>query len=150
MGHVGEELGFVFRGKRQLGSFFLKCVAGLFDLGVLAFDFGIFALDFSVLPGEQPGLGAQLFIGLLKLALAGLQLNRQLLRLREQPFGTHRRFDGIEHRAYTLREQIEKCQRPGTEFLQRSQLNDCLYPSLKQHRQHNNAHLPGIAETAGN
>ena len=101
MGHVGEELGLVFRGERQLGGFFLERVAGLLDLGVLALDLG-------VLLGEQPGLGAQLLIGLLEFALAGLQLDGELLRLREQALGAHRRFDGIEDRADALGEQIEE------------------------------------------
>ena len=46
VGHVGQELGFVFRGERQLGGLFLERVAGLLDLGVLALDLG-------VLLGEQ-------------------------------------------------------------------------------------------------
>ena len=75
VGHVRQELGLVFRGERQLGGFFLERVAGLLDLGVLALDLG-------VLLGEQPGLGAQLLVGLLEFALAGLQLDGELLRLR--------------------------------------------------------------------
>ncbi len=69
VGHVGQELGLVFRGERQLGGFFLERVAGLLDLGVLALDFG-------VLLGQQLGLGAQLLVGLLEFALAGLQARR--------------------------------------------------------------------------
>ena len=89
VGHVGQELGLVFRGERQLGGLFLERAAGLLDFGVLALDLG-------VLLGEQPGLGAQLLVGLLELALARLQLDGQLLRLRQQAFGAHRRLDGIE------------------------------------------------------
>ena len=70
-------------------GFFLERVAGLLDLGVLALDLG-------VLLGEQLRLGAQLFVGLLELTLAGLQLGSELLRLREQPLGAHRRLDGVE------------------------------------------------------
>ncbi len=87
--HVRQELGLVLRGERQLGGLFLERAAGLLDLGVLALDLG-------VLLGEQLGLGAQLLVGLLQFALARLQLDGQLLRLREQAFGAHRRFDGIE------------------------------------------------------
>ena len=101
VGHVGQELGLVFRGERQLGGFFLQRVAGLLDLGVLALDLG-------VLLGEQLRLGAQLLVGLLQLALAGLQLDRELLRLREQALGAHRRLDGVEHRADALGELIEE------------------------------------------
>ena len=81
--HVGEELGLVLRGERQLGGLFFQGAAGLLDLAVLALDLG-------VLLGEQPRLGAQLFVGLLQLALARLQLDGQLLRLLEQAFGAHR------------------------------------------------------------
>ena len=45
--HVGQELGLVLRGERQLGGLLLERVAGLLDLGVLALDLG-------VLLGEQP------------------------------------------------------------------------------------------------
>ena len=72
VGHVRQELRLVFRGERQLGGLFLQRVAGLLDLGV-------FALDFGVLVGEQLGLGTELFIALLKLALAGLQVDSELL-----------------------------------------------------------------------
>ena len=101
VGHVRQELGLVFRGERQLGGLFLERVAGLLDLGVLALDLG-------VLLGEQLRLGAQLFVGLLEFALAGLQLDGELLRLREQALGAHRRLDGIEDRADALRELIEE------------------------------------------
>ena len=99
--HVRQELGLVLRGERQLGGLFLERVAGLLDLGVLALDLG-------VLLGEQPRLGAQLLVGLLQFALAGLQLDGELLRLREQALGAHRRFDGVEHRADALRELVEE------------------------------------------
>ena len=39
--HVGEELGLVLRGQRQLGGLFFQRATGLLDLGVLAFHFGI-------------------------------------------------------------------------------------------------------------
>ena len=99
--HVGQELGLVLRGERQLGGLFLQRVAGLLDLGVLALDLG-------VLLGQQPGLGAQLLVGLLQLALARLQLDGELLRLRQQALGAHRRLDGVEHGADALRELIEE------------------------------------------
>ena len=109
--HVREELGLVFRGERQLSSLFLERPASLLDLGVLALDFG-------VLLGKQLGLQAQLFIGILKLRLAGLQCNGQLLRLHEEALGAHRRFDGIEDRADALGEQIEERERAGMEVLE--------------------------------
>ena len=140
MGHVRQELGFVFRGERQFGRLFFERAAGLLDLGVLAFDFG-------VLFGEQLGLGAEFFIGLLQLRLARLQLDGELLRLREQPFGPHRCLDGIEDRTDALRQQFEKRERPGAEVLERRQFDDCLGLPLEEHGQHDDAHLPRIAET---
>src|SRR6185295_18886270 len=80
VGHVREELGLVFRRERQLSGLFLERAASLLDLGV-------FALDFGVLLGKQLGLHAQLLIRLLELRLAGLQLDGELLRLREKPLG---------------------------------------------------------------
>ena len=142
VGHVREELGLVFGGERQFGGFFLERVAGLLDLGVLALDFG-------VLLGEQLGLGAQLLIGLLELALAGLQLDRELLRLREQALGAHRRLDGVEDRADALGEQLEERERPGAEVLERGQLDDGLGLPFEEHGQHDDAHLPRFAETGG-
>ncbi len=101
VGHVGQELGFVFGCERQFGSLFFQRAASLFDLRVLPLHFG-------VLLGKQFGFCAQLLVGLLEFTLAGLKLNRELLRLRKQAFGTHRRFNGIENRADALSEQIQE------------------------------------------
>ena len=95
VGHVGEEFGFVLGRKRKLNSLFLQSVSGLFHLGVLA-------LDFRVLVCEQLRLGTQFLVGLLQFALARLQFDGELLRLREQAFGTHRGLDGIENGARGL------------------------------------------------
>ena len=142
VGHVGQEFGLVLRGERQLGGLFLERVAGLLDLGVLALDLGI-------LLGEQPGLGAQFLVGLLQLALARLQLDGELLRLRQQALRAHRRFDGVEHRADAERELIEESEVHLGEGLQRGQLDDRLGLSLEEHRQHDDAHLRRLAETRG-
>ena len=56
----------------------------------------VLALDLGVLLGQQLGLGAQLLVGLLQFALAGLQLDGELLRLLEQTLGPHRRLDRVE------------------------------------------------------
>ena len=101
VGHVGEELGLVLGGEGKLGGLFLERAAGLLDLAVLQLDLG-------VLLGEQPGLGAQFLVGLLKLALARLELDGQLLRLLEQALGAHRRLDRVEHDADAGRELIEE------------------------------------------
>ena len=90
MAHIGEELRLVFGGQRQLVGFFFQLAAGLFDFLVLAFDFDI-AL------GELLRLLAELFVGLLQFALLGLKFGGQCLRLREQAFRLHCRFDAVEH-----------------------------------------------------
>ena len=143
MRHVRQKFGFIFRRERKLGGLFLKRVTRLLDFGVLAFHLG-------VLLGEQSGLGPQFLVGLLQLTLAGLKLGRQLLRLRQQAFGTHRRFDGIEDRADALRQQFEKRQRPVAEILQSAQLDDRLGMAFKQHRQHDDTHLLRLAQTRRN
>ena len=90
--HVGEELGLVLRGQRQLGRLLLERAAGLLDLLVLALDLG-------VLLGELLRLLRELLVGLLQLLLLRLQLGGELLRLLEQALGLHRRLDAVEHDA---------------------------------------------------
>ena len=140
--HVRQELGLVLRGERQLGGLFLERVAGLLDFGVLALDLG-------VLLGEQPGLGAQFFVGLLQFALPRLQLDRELLRLREQALGAHRRLDRVEHDADALRELIEEGEVDVGEAAAASQLDHRLGLALEQHRQHDDADLLRLAEAGG-
>ena len=72
--HVGEELGFVFRGQRQLGRLFFERAARLLDLLVLS-------LDLDVALGELLRLLLELLVGLLQFALLRLQFGGQLLRL---------------------------------------------------------------------
>ena len=99
--HVREEFGFVFRSQRQLGRLFFERAAGLLD-------FLILALDFGVLLGELLRFLLELLVGLLQLLLLRLQFAGQLLRLLEQAFGLHRRFDGVEHDADTGGQLIEE------------------------------------------
>ena len=101
--HVGEELGLVLRGERQLGRLLLERAARLLDFLVLALDLG-------VLLGELLGLRGELLVGLLQLGLPRLQLGRELLRLLQQVLGAHRRFDRVEHDADRLRELLEEGQ----------------------------------------
>ena len=101
--HVGQEFRLVLRRQRQFGRLLFQRATRLLHLGVLALDFG-------VLFGQQPRLGAQLFVGLLQFALPRLQFHRQLLRLRQQALGAHRRLDGVEHRADALRQQVQEGQ----------------------------------------
>ena len=68
--HVGQELGLVLRGERQLAGLFFQGAAGLLDFLVLAFHFG-------VLLGELLGLLRQLLVGLLQFLLLGLQFGRR-------------------------------------------------------------------------
>ncbi len=90
--HVGQEFRLVLRGQRQLRRLFLKRAAGLLDFLVLA-------LDFDVALGELLRLLFELLVGLLQFPLLRLQFAGELLRLLEQAFGLHRRFDRIEHDA---------------------------------------------------
>ena len=138
VGHVGEELGLVLGGEGQLGGLFLERAAGLLDLAVLELDLG-------VLLGEQPGLGAQLLVGLLKLALARLELDRQLLRLLEQALGAHRRLDRVEHDADARRELIEEDEVRRSERLERGQLDDRLDVPFKEQGQYHDARRRGVA-----
>ena len=84
--HVGQELGLVLRGQRQLGRLFLERAAGLLDLLVLR-------LDLDVALGQLLRLLLELLVGLLQLPLLGLQLAGELLGLLQQAFGLHRRLD---------------------------------------------------------
>ena len=99
--HVGQELGLVFRGERELGCLFFERAPRLLDFLVLAFDF-------DVALGELLRLLLELLVGLLQLASAAPAVRRQLLRLLEQTFGLHRRFDGVEHDADAGGELLEE------------------------------------------
>ena len=68
--HVGEELGLVLRGERELGRLLLERAARLLDLLVLA-------LDLDVVLGELLGLLLELLVGLLQLASAASAARRR-------------------------------------------------------------------------
>jgi len=53
-------------------------------------------------------LFVELLVGLLQFALLRLQFAGELLRLRQQPFGLHRRFDAVQDDANASRQLIEK------------------------------------------
>ena len=74
----------------------------MFNLLILAFNLGI-------LFGELLSLLGKLFIGLLQFLLLGLKFNRELLRLLQQPFRLHRRFDTVQHNADAGGELLEEC-----------------------------------------
>jgi hypothetical protein len=86
--HVRQELGLVLRRQRELLGLFFECLASLLDFLVLA-------LHFDVLMGEQLSLFLELLVRLLQLFLPALELLRERLRLREEVFRTHVRFDRV-------------------------------------------------------
>ena len=73
-------------------------------------DLLVLALHFRVLLGQLLGLLGQLLVGLLQLALLGLQLGGELLRLLEQALGLHRGLDAVEHDADAGGELLEEGQ----------------------------------------
>ena len=128
--HVSQEFRFVLGGQRQLGRLLLKRTAGLLDFLVLA-------LDFDVTFGELLSLLLKLLVGLLQFFLLRLQFAGELLRLLEQAFGLHRRFDRIEHDADRGRELFQEHGLQCGEFVNRGEFDDRLDLALEQHRQHN-------------
>ena len=80
VGHVGEELGLVLRGERELRRLLLERLARLLDLLVLA-------LDLDVLVREQARLLLELLVRLLELLLLALELAGERLRLAQQVLG---------------------------------------------------------------
>ena len=127
--HVGQEFRLVLGGERELGRLLLERAAGLLDFLVLA-------LDFDVAFGELLRLLLELLVGLLQLPLLRLQFAGELLRLLEQAFGLHRRFDRIEHDADRGGELLEEHGLQRGEFLNRGELDHRLDLVLEQHRQH--------------
>ena len=99
--HVGQELGLVLRGQRELGRLFFQRAAGLLDFLVLA-------LHFDVPLGKLLRLLLELLVGLLQLPLLGLQLGGELLRLLQQAFGLHRGFDRVQHDADRVGELLQE------------------------------------------
>ena len=90
--HVRQEFRFVLGSKREFLCLLFQSAAGLLDFLVLPFDF-------DVLLGELLRFLRQLLVGLLQFFLLRLQFGRQLLRLLQQAFGLHRRFDTVQHDA---------------------------------------------------
>ena len=127
--HVGEEFRLVLRCERKLGGLFFDRAAGKLDFLVLA-------LHLDVALGQLLRLLLELLVGLLQLALLRLQLGGELLRLLEQTFGLHGRFDRVEHDADRGGELIEERRLQGRERADRGKLDDRLDLVLEQHRQH--------------
>ena len=127
--HVGQELRLVLRGQRQFFRLLFQSAPRLLDFLVLAFHF-------DVLFGQLLGFLRQLLVGLLQLFLLRLQFGGQLLRLLQQAFGLHRGFNAVEHDADAGGQLLQEGQMRSGEGAQRGQLDDCLHPILKEHRQH--------------
>ena len=135
VGHVGEELGLVLRGQRQLGRLFLHRAAGLLDFLVLA-------LHLDVALGELLRLLLELLVGLLQFALLGLQFAGELLGLLQQALGLHRRLDAIQHDADAVGELLEERHLQIGEGADRGEFDHRLDLALEQHRQHDD--VPGL------
>ena len=101
MRHVGQEFRFVLRRQRQFRGLFFNRATRLFDLLVLA-------LHLHVSFGKLLRLLFQLLVGLLQLALLRLQFGCELLRLLQQPFRLHRRFDRVQHDPDARRQLLQE------------------------------------------
>ena len=118
--HVGQELGLVLGGQRELLGLLLQRQLGLLDLAVLGFDLGLLLGQQARLSPPAPrwsaaappaassaaprtpaasGLLLQPLVGLGQLLLLALQLLGQRLRLLEQLLGPHVGGDGVQHDA---------------------------------------------------
>ena len=137
--HIGQEFRLVLGRERELGGLFFQRAAGLLDFLVLAFH-----LDVAL--GELLRLLFELLVGLLQLLLLRLQFAGELLRLLEQAFGLHRRFDRIEHDADRGGQLFEEHGLQRGEFLNRGQLDHRLDLVLEQHRQHDIVARPHLEQ----
>ena len=135
--HVGQELGLVLGGERELLGLLLQRLAGLLHLLVLA-------LHLLVLVHQQAGLLLQLLVGLLQFLLAALQLLGQRLRLRQQVLGAHVGRDGVDHDADGFGQLVQEGLVRGVEALERGQLQHAAHLALEDHRQHDHVHAPRL------
>ena len=90
MGHIGQELRFVFGGEGKLLRLFFQGPAGFFDFFVLG-------LHLILLFDEQKGFILQFIVRSTQLFLLYFELAGQGLGLGEQFFRPGVGFDGIEH-----------------------------------------------------
>ena len=127
--HVGEEFGFVFRGKRQFGGLLLEGATGTLDFLVLR-------LDLDIALGKLLRFLFELLIGLLQFPLLRLQFGGELLRLLQQSFRLHRCLDAVEDDADARGQLIEERGLQVGEAAERGQLDHRLDLAFEQHRQH--------------
>ena len=99
-------------------------------------DFLVLALDLDVALGELLRLLLELLVGLLQLALLGLQFGGELLRLLQQALGLHRRLDAVQHDADAGGQLLEERHLQVGEGAERGQFDHRLDLALEQHRQH--------------
>ena len=110
--HVGQELGLVAGGQRELGRLVFERATGLFDFLILAFD-----LD--VLFGKLLRLLRQLLVGLLQLLLRVCNSPASCCDCLSRPSGLHRRFDAVQHDADAGGQLFEEREVRGREVAQR-------------------------------
>jgi hypothetical protein len=99
--HVGQELGLVLRGQRELGGLLLQPGPSQLDLRVLD-------LDVAVLLLEDERLVLQLVIGLAQLLGLLLELLGQGLGLDQQLLGAHVGLDRVDHDPDRVGELVEE------------------------------------------
>lgn len=147
--HVGEELGLVGGGDRELVGAVLQLLAGLLDLQVLG-------LDVPVLGGEQGGLVLQLGVGGLQLLLAGLQLRGSDLQFGGEALGLAEQLvrpgvgdDGVHVDADGLHQLFQEGLVHRGEVLERGELDDAEHLLLDDDRQHDQRGGLGPAQARG-
>ena len=128
--------------RAKLLGFFFQRLAGLLHFLVLAFHF-------DVLVGQQLGLVFQFRVGLLQFLLLALQFAGQGLRLLEQIFGAHVRFDGVQHDADGFGELIEERLVRRAEAVEAGQFHDRLDAAFKHDRKHDDVQRLGFAQAGG-
>ena len=131
MRHVRQKFRLILRSQGELFCLLFQGSASLLDFLVLAFHFGI-------LLGELFRFLGKLLVGLLQLLLLRLQLDCQLLRLLQQPFGLHGGFNAIQHNANTRSQLLQEGEVRGGESVQTGQLDDSLDTIFKENRQNDN------------
>ena len=138
--HVGQELGLVARGQRELLGPLLQRPAGLLDLDVLD-------LDVAVLLGQQRGLLLQLGVGALQLRCCACSSPTSCSSASrcdsEQLLGPGVGDDRVERDADGLDELVEEGQVHLGERRERGQLDHAEHLLLEQHRQHDHARPAG-------
>ena len=133
--HIGQELGLVLRGQRELLGLLLDRAAGHVDLEILGLDLALLIFEQLRLFLQLLVGGVQLFLLGGELGLARLQLLGQQLRLGQQALGAHRRGDGVEHDADGFHQLVEEAVVGLVELLERGQLDHRLDLVLEQRGQ---------------